>query len=180
MDLFDGYRLCDFIVFPKINCKFSLHYIANIVYTAFPVHIKRNNPPHNAFSSKNHTSSIYWNVKQSKYEDSAPCWPIVHTDRSIDDKGRQDESPYRWRTKTHHPRRRFCSILPGQWRAVVVGGTGGGGRVYFCAADQRVSRVLSVDTDFTSGGILQREAKRTDTFDTIYKRSDWAGTGITK
>ena len=47
---------------------------------------------------------------------------------------------------------------------------------HFCAADQRVSRdVLSVDTDFTSGGILQRAAKRADTFDTIYKRSDWGG-----
>lgn len=32
-------------------------------------------------------------------------------------------------------------------------------RVNFCAADQRVPRVLSVDTDFTSGGILSGEER---------------------
>ena len=100
--------------------------------------------------------------------------------------------------KTRHPRREkergggfvryyqdsggYTCEIPGTYTGIE----------HFCAADQRrpANVVLSVDTDFTSGGIFQREKernrerekrKRADTFDTIYKRSErWRGPGITK
>lgn len=122
----------------------------------------------------------------------------VYTFIRIDDKGRDDESPYWRRTKNAPPPERkgegggfvryyqdsggYTCEIPGTYTGIE----------HFCAADQRrpANVVLSVDTDFTSGGIFQREKernrerekrKRADTFDTIYKRSErWRGPGITK